>query len=165
MTVQFDRTIEFPDPGFVTIDDIPAGAECLVIETSRSDPPAGIQWAGSLVTGPVTIVADETAALTVTNLLAEVQADETLTVEKTNNAPSSTRCRPPAKVPASPTPWTYTVSGTVTNGILKDVLPAGVTYTADSATDSDATSPSQSYDSATRTLTWSRRRRDRPTVR
>ncbi|MFL5641835.1 MAG: DUF5979 domain-containing protein, partial [Chloroflexota bacterium] len=39
--VHFDRTIEFPDPGFVTINDIPAGASCLVVEGEKSAPPTG----------------------------------------------------------------------------------------------------------------------------
>jgi len=48
----------------------------------------------------------------------------------------------------------YTFSGApVTNGIITDVLPNGLTYVADSATDSTEFT-FVSYDSASRTLTW-----------
>ena len=62
----FTKTISFPDPGIVTIDDIDAGAVCKVTETGEPDPPAGfvfgdptysdnpatinrLAWSGSMV--------------------------------------------------------------------------------------------------------------------
>jgi fimbrial isopeptide formation D2 family protein len=147
--VTFDRTIAFPDPGFVTIDGIAAGSVCIVIETSKSDPPAGFNWGGSAVGDPVTIVADQTANETVTNLLAEVQGTPVLTVEKSNNAAN------PASEGANVTyTLTYTLAdGPVTLGVLTDKLPAGVTYVAGTATNSSEFL-FQGYDAGTRTLTW-----------
>ncbi len=79
--VEFDRTITFPDPGSVTIDGIEVGSQCIVIETSRSDPPEGMQWGGQVITGPVTIEVGKTAEVTVTNLLAEEQGEPTLSID------------------------------------------------------------------------------------
>ncbi|MFL5707475.1 MAG: hypothetical protein ACJ77Y_00615 [Chloroflexota bacterium] len=151
--VQFDRTIDFPNPGSVTITGIPAGASCLVIETSRSAPPAGSDWAGSIITGPVTIDANATAALTVTNLLTAVQANETLSIVKTNNAPLVDGL-PTAKEGDTVTfNLAYTVTGTVHNGMIVDTLPAGLTYVSGSAS-GDAAFTFQGYDATARTLTW-----------
>ncbi len=132
----FDRTIAFPDPGSVTIDGIPAGSVCVVIETSRSDPPAGFQWAGSIISDPVTIAADQTATATVTNGLITLQGTPVLSVLKANNAPV-----PPSGAKEGDT-VTYTLlyavsDGPVDNGVITDKLPAGVTYVAGSAS-SDA---------------------------
>src|SRR3954454_5952889 len=150
---QADRTIDFPAPGSVTIDDIPAGAQCLVIETDRSDPPAGFEWAGSIITGPVDIAADETAALTVTNLLSDLQATASLGVVKSNNAPIIGGV-PTASEGASVTyTLDWTATGTINNGVLTDVLPAGVTYTPGSATNGGAFH-FVSFNAATRTLRW-----------
>jgi hypothetical protein len=152
--LQFDRTIAFPTPGSVTIDDIPAGASCVVIETGKSAPPAGFQWGGSIITGPVTIAANQTADLTVTNALIEQQAGPALGLDKTNNAPI-VNTLPTAAAGAI---VTYTLAYTVTNppvhlGELKDVLPVGVTYVPGSATNSSEFI-FQSYTAATRTLLW-----------
>ena len=94
-----NRTISFPDPGFITVDGLPAGALCAVIETGRSDPPAGLQWAGSLFAGTATIVADQTAAITVTNLLAEQNA-----------------VTPPPEVPTPPPTDSAVQNGTSSSG-------------------------------------------------
>ena len=48
---------------------------------------------------------------------------------------------------------TYTGVGPITNGIITDVLPVGLDYVVGSATD-DANFTFDSYDPATRTLTW-----------
>jgi len=48
---------------------------------------------------------------------------------------------------------TYTGSGPLTNAVISDPVPAGVAYVAGSATN-DAHFTFQSYNSATRTLTW-----------
>src|SRR3954454_2779886 len=151
--VQFDRTISFPDPGSVTITGIPAGASCLVIETSRSTPPAGSDWAGSIITGPVSIGANATATLTVTNLLTAVQANETLGVVKTNNAPLVDGLPTANEGDTVTFILAYTVTGTVHNGIIVDTLPAGLTYVSGTASN-DAAFTFQGYDPTARTLTW-----------
>jgi len=151
----FDRTIDFPDPGFVTIDDIPSGAVCVVIEIPPTNPPAGFQWAGSLVSDPVMILTGQTVEVTVTNLLIEQQAVPTLTIEKTNDAPGV------GEEPlADGDTVVYKLDYTLTNGpadlgVIEDVLPTGVTYVVGSAEAGDnAEFVFDGYDSATRTLRW-----------
>ncbi len=151
---QINRTIAFPDPGFVIVDGLPAGALCAVIETSRSDPPDGFQWGGALFAGTATIVADQTADITVTNLLSEQNAAPALGLDKSNNAPLVGGEPTVAEGDTVTYTLAYTVTdGPVTNGVLTDVLPAGVTYVAGSASDSTEFE-FISYDSGTRTLTW-----------
>jgi uncharacterized repeat protein (TIGR01451 family) len=133
-----NTTIEFPDPGFITVDDIPAGSVCVVIETSRSDPPDGFDWAGSIISDPVTIVADQTAGAEITNILVQQQAAPTLGVIKTNSAPIIGGVHTAKEGTSVTYTLTYTVTGDITNGVLTDVLPAGVTYTAGTAS-SDST--------------------------
>jgi hypothetical protein len=133
-----NAVIEFPDPGFVTVDDLPAGAECAVIETTKSDPPEGFQFGGANINGPVTIVAGQTAEITVTNPLIELQGTPVLTIDKSNDAPGA-GVNPPLEVGDT---VTYTLDYDVTkgpddNGIITDVLPDGVTYVNGSAS-SDA---------------------------
>ena len=133
----FDATIDFPDPGFVTIDDIPAGATCVVIETTKSAPPAGFQFGGANINGPVTIGAGQTAEITVTNPLIELQGTPVLTIDKSNDAPTAAAG---GSKPGDTVTYTldYTVAnGPVHNGIITDVLPAGLTYVSGSAS-SDA---------------------------
>ena len=153
-TDPINTEIVFPDPGSVTINDLPAGAECLVLETSRSEPPAGFNWAGPLLFGPVTIEAGETAELTVTNLLTAQQDVPTLTIEKSNNAPIVDD-NPTAEDGDTVTfTLAYTVNdGPVDNATITDVIPAGLTYVSGTAS-SDATFTFAGYDSATRTLSW-----------
>ena len=128
-----NATITFPDPGFITVDDIPAGTTCIVIETSRSDPPDGFQWAGSIVSDPVTIEADTTSEATITNGLIALQATPVLSILKGNNA-----ANPAAEGDTVTYKLVYAVAdGPVANGIITDKLPAGVTYVAGSAS-SDA---------------------------
>jgi uncharacterized repeat protein (TIGR01451 family) len=153
-----NRTIEFPAPGKVTIGDLPVGASCLVVETSRSDPPAGFGWAGVLVYGPVTIEADGKTEVTVTNVLTALQSAPTLTIDKTNNAPL-------VKVGNSNLPTadegdtvtftlTYALSdGPVADAIITDVIPAGLNYVSGSAS-SNSTFTFAGYNAGTRTLTW-----------
>lgn len=147
-----NTTIQFPDPGFVTINDIPAGTVCDVVETSRSDPPAGFDWAGPLFSGTVTIEADKTVTAEITNLLAE-QAAATLTVNKTNSAPIIGGVHTAKEGTSVTYTLTFVATGTVNNAVLTDVLPAGVTYTAGSATNGGGFT-FVSYDAGTRTLTW-----------
>jgi fimbrial isopeptide formation D2 family protein len=152
----FDATIAFPDPGFVTINNIPAGATCAVIETTKSAPPAGFLFAGSNVNGPVTIAANQTAELTVTNLLSELTGTPVLTIDKSNDAPLVNNL-PTADVGDTVTyTLAYTLAdGPAANGVIKDVLPTGVTYVTGSATNSgNGEFVFQGYDSGTRTLTW-----------
>ncbi len=66
----FDRTIVFPDPGFVTISGIDALAHCTVTETSKSAAPAGYAWDAETIDGsPATIKSDGTVDVTITNHL------------------------------------------------------------------------------------------------
>ena len=86
-----------------------------------------------------------------------------LVIAKSNNAPietleladGTTADLPTAEIGATVTfTLNYTFSGDpVTNGKITDVLPQGLTYVDGSAT-SDAQFTFDSYDSATRTLTW-----------
>ena len=58
----FDKTIDFPTPGSVTIDNLKAGAVCAVTETGMPDAPAGLVFGEPDITGsPATIVSDDTA--------------------------------------------------------------------------------------------------------
>ncbi|HEV8404166.1 MAG TPA: hypothetical protein VGQ31_14145 [Candidatus Limnocylindrales bacterium] len=86
----------------------------------------------------------------------------TLTIEKSNNAPLETVDLPDgsAELPTADegSTVTYTLTyqvGTVDvdNGIITDVLPAGVTYVAGSAS-SNSEFTFSSYDAGSRTLTW-----------
>jgi uncharacterized repeat protein (TIGR01451 family)/fimbrial isopeptide formation D2 family protein len=94
--------------------------------------------------------------------------DETVTpqpelgIEKTNDAPlqvidlgNGTTASVPTAQEGSTVTYTlhYTVESAVTNAVITDVLPVGVTYVTGSATN-DAQFTFQSFDSTTRTLTW-----------
>ena len=85
---------------------------------------------------------------------AALQLTPVLAISKSNNAPV-----PPSGAKEGDT-VTYTLDYTITDGpadnaTIKDKLPAGVTYVADSATDSEnGEFVFDGYDSATRTLTW-----------
>jgi uncharacterized repeat protein (TIGR01451 family)/fimbrial isopeptide formation D2 family protein len=86
-----------------------------------------------------------------------------LLIDKTNDAPLEPLELPDGTIVDLPTAdegetVTYTldynlVGDPVTDGVITDVLPVGVTYVEDSATD-DAQFTFQGYDDATRTLTW-----------
>ncbi len=86
-----------------------------------------------------------------------------LVISKSNDAPIQTLDLPdgskadlPTADPGDTVTFTlhFTFSGDpVTNGQISDVLPNGLTYVPDSATDG-AQFTFDSYDSATRTLTW-----------
>jgi uncharacterized repeat protein (TIGR01451 family) len=86
-----------------------------------------------------------------------------LVIDKTNDAPLETLELPDGSTAELPTAdegetvtftLDYTLIGDpVTDGIITDVLPAGLTYVSGSATN-DAQFTFQSYDDATRTLTW-----------
>ncbi|HEY8635977.1 MAG TPA: hypothetical protein VIL81_01835, partial [Candidatus Limnocylindrales bacterium] len=88
----------------------------------------------------------------------------TLTISKTNNAPIQTLDLPNGGTADLPTAdegatvtftLTYTLGEvSVTNGTIKDVLPAGLTYVVGSATSSTEFT-FDGYDTATRTLSWS----------
>lgn len=147
-----DATIEFPDPGFITIDDLPAGAICAVIETSRSDPPEGFEWAGPLFAGTATIVAGQTAEVTVTNLLTEQQGTPVLTIEKSNDSADPTF---EGVIVTYQLDYTVSDDEPVSGAVIKDVLPVGVTYVAGTATNSAGDAfVFDGYDATTRTLTW-----------
>ncbi len=152
----FDRTIDFPDPGFVTIDNIPSGSVCVVIELPPTNPPAGFQWGGSLISDPVTIQTGQTVEVTQTNLLIELQGTPVLTIEKSNDAPGAGEDPlEDGDTVAYKLDYTVAVGEPVDGAFIKDVLPAGVTYVTDSASDSaNGEFVFDGYDSATRTLTW-----------
>ena len=86
-----------------------------------------------------------------------------LIIDKTNDAPLEPLELPDGTIVDLPTAdegetVTYTLdydllSDPVTDGVITDVLPVGVTYVAESATDSDEFI-FQGYDEATRTLLW-----------
>ena len=126
-----------------------------MVETSRSDPPDGFQWGGALFAGTATIVANETTDITVTNLLSEVQAAAALGITKSNDAPLVNELPTASEGDTVTYTLDYTLTdGPVTNGVITDVLPTGVTYVDGSATGGgDFTFTS--YNAGTRTLTWS----------
>ena len=64
----FDREIDYPDPGYVIIADLPEGAECTVEEDGVPNPPTDYQW----------------LAVTYTNNGAEIEADATVTITVNN---------------------------------------------------------------------------------
>ena len=78
-----------PRPGSVTLTGIPAGASC-----SSSRPPGRSARRLRLGRPPHLRAGNDRSRpdgeMTVTNLLAEQQAGEILTVEKSNNAPVAT---------------------------------------------------------------------------
>ena len=91
-----------------------------------------------------------------------VEPNPELGIEKSNNAPietidvgdGTTIDLPTAEEGATVTyTLAYTVVASVTNAIIEDVLPDGVTY-VDGTASNDAQFTFQSYDDAIRTLTW-----------
>jgi uncharacterized repeat protein (TIGR01451 family) len=77
-----------------------------------------------------------------------------LIIDKSNNAPSAGGL--PTVKEGDTVTYTldYSFSGeSVANGVITDVLPAGLTYVADSATSNDEFT-FDGYDATTRTLTW-----------
>jgi uncharacterized repeat protein (TIGR01451 family) len=82
------------------------------------------------------------------------QLTPVLAIDKSNNAPAA-----PGGAKSGDT-VTYTIDYTITDGpadsgVIKDVLPVGVTYVAGSATPSENDEfVFAGYDSGTRTLTW-----------
>ena len=112
----------------------------------------------------------DTAATGTTHNVATASSDETddvtadatvnastaptLTIDKTNNAPLVGGL-PTASAGATVTfTLGYTHTGdSVANGVIKDVLPQGLTYVSGSATNS-AEFTFDGYDAGTRTLTW-----------
>jgi fimbrial isopeptide formation D2 family protein/uncharacterized repeat protein (TIGR01451 family) len=151
----FDVTVTYPDPGSVTIDDIPAGSVCDVTETTMPAAPAGFHWGEPDVSeNPATIKDEDTVWVHFVNHLIPDGVTPGLTLGKSNNAPLVGGL--PTANEGDTVTYTldYTVAnGPLTNGVLTDVLPAGVTYTAGTATDSTEFE-FVSYDSGTRTLTW-----------
>jgi uncharacterized repeat protein (TIGR01451 family) len=150
----FNKTISWPDPGSVTIDDIPAGAHCAVTETGVADPPSGFEFNDPQYSGsPATIKGDSTVTVTVTNPLEQLPPpnEPDLTIRKSNNSPGVTGVAEHATVHFT---LNYTLTnGPVDNGVITDVLPAGLTYVANTATNSDEFT-FISYTAATRTLRW-----------
>ncbi|MEO8437920.1 MAG: SpaA isopeptide-forming pilin-related protein [Chloroflexota bacterium] len=80
-----------------------------------------------------------------------------LTIDKTNNAPivnvGGTGIPTAAEGSTVTFTLTYNASGSPTNAVITDVIPAGLTYVAGSAT-SNSTFTFAGYDAGTRTLTW-----------
>jgi fimbrial isopeptide formation D2 family protein len=66
----FSGTIVFPEPGFITIPKIDAGAKCTITEGTLPAPPAGYTWGTPTYTGnPATIVSGESVTAGVVNHL------------------------------------------------------------------------------------------------
>jgi len=87
----FDVTVTVPDPGFVTIKDIPAGSECTVTETGMPDAPAGYHWGDPTLDGnPATIKADDTVWVHVTNKLIQDLGDLKVTKVVTGGTSDAT---------------------------------------------------------------------------
>ena len=154
---EFDRTIDFPDPGEVTIDDIPAGAECTVSETGVPTAPDGFKWNDPIFTGnPATIKANGSVTVGITNPLEELPppGTPTLTIEKTNDA-ELVNGLPTAEAGDTVTfTLAYSFTGDeVTDATIEDVLPEGLTYVNGSAS-SDGQFAFVGYDATTRTLSW-----------
>jgi uncharacterized repeat protein (TIGR01451 family) len=85
----FNRTISFPDPGFVTITGIDAKAHCTVTETDTPNPPAGYSWGDATFSGnPATIDSGKTVTVHVVNHLNLIPAPA-LTVEKSVSTSAS----------------------------------------------------------------------------
>ena len=93
--------------------------------------------------------------------------EPSLFIDKANDAPIETLELPDGSTADLPTAdegetvgytltWTLSLDSGVSNAIITDVLPAGVTYVdgTASATDSSGQFTFQSYDDASRTLTW-----------
>ena len=152
----FEATIDFPDPGEVTIDGIAVGSVCTVTEVGGTDAPEGFVWGDITYTGnPATIVVLQTATVGIVNHLSEVSDEPTLVIEKSNNAPGVGE-EPLTDGDSVAYKLDYTIgNGPVANGIIEDVLPVGVTYVVGSATDSaNGEFVFDGYNPATRTLTW-----------
>lgn len=149
-----DVTITLPGSGSVTVNDIPAGAECTVTETDVPSAPSGFEWGAATIDGsPATIVAENTVTVTVTNPLEQLPPpnEPDLTIQKSNNSPGVTGVAEGATVHFT---LNYTLTnGPVDHGVITDVLPAGLTYVANTATNSDEFT-FISYTAATRTLRW-----------
>ena len=74
------------------------------------------------------------------------------TIDKSNNAPIV--AADARRVTRSPTSSTIRSTGCCANGIIKDVIPAGLTYVDNSATHSDDLYPTDGFDRRRRALTW-----------
>jgi uncharacterized repeat protein (TIGR01451 family) len=152
----FNKEIDFPD-GEVIIDDLEPGTECEVTEVDAPNAPEGFEWGDPTFTGnPATIVSDTTVTIAIVNHLNEIPQTPTLVIEKSNDATLVNNL--PSADEGDTVTYTldYTLTnGPVDNGIIEDVLPVGVTYVTDSATDSaNGEFVFDGYDAATRTLTW-----------
>ncbi len=70
-TLIYDRTIAYPTPGYVTIDNIPSLYSCTVTEGALPTAPVGYFWGSPVITGsPVVIAKNTTKLVTVANSLS-----------------------------------------------------------------------------------------------
>jgi hypothetical protein len=152
---QFSGTIQFPNPGFIEFAGVKVGAECTVTEESMSAAPDGFEWGPvTYSSNPTTIPGGKVTEVDVVNHLNEGLTPD-LTIEKSNDAPGVGET-PLESGDTVGFKLDYTLAnGPVDDGIIEDVLPAGLTYVTGSATDSaNGEFVFDGYDSATRTLTW-----------
>lgn len=161
-----DKTLDGENQKVTVVDKLPAGMEPIdgTIQPSGTyDPKAGtITWTFDNAKGEQGIV--EFQAKVTDEVIEAAKRGEVTNIAKVNNhASQSVSVSVPTKTVAKPEGQggsikvgdevVYTINyknteaaaATVT---ITDVLPAGITYKADSAT------PAASYDEANRTLTW-----------
>ena len=110
----------------------------------------------NVATGDTTQTPPDDGTATVTATAAPPPAG--LTIDKTNNAPIVNVGGTGLPTAAEGSTVTFTLTyvstnGSVDNGTIKDVIPAGLTYVTGSAT-SNSEFTFAGYDSATRTLSW-----------
>jgi hypothetical protein len=72
----YDRTINYPVPGTVTISDIPGGSICTVTEPVLPNAPAGYSWGNIEISGPASITKGGTVNVTVTNRIIQAENDK-----------------------------------------------------------------------------------------
>ena len=161
-----DETLDGENQKVTVVDKLPAGMEPIdgtIKPSGTYDPKAGtITWTFDNARGQQGIV--EFQAKVTDEVIEAAKRGEVTNIAKVNNhASQGVSVSVPTKTVAKPEGQSgsikvgdevvYTINYKNTEGknatvTITDVLPAGITYKADSAT------PAASYDEASRTLTW-----------
>lgn len=161
-----DETLDGENQKVTVVDKLPAGMEPIdgtIKPSGTYDPKAGtITWTFDNARGQQGIV--EFQAKVTDEVIEAAKRGEVTNIAKVNNhASQSVSVSVPTKTVAKPEGQSgsikvgdevvYTINYKNTEGknatvTITDVLPAGITYKADSA------APAASYDEANRTLTW-----------
>jgi uncharacterized repeat protein (TIGR01451 family) len=122
----------------VIIDDLEPGTECEVTEVDAPNAPEGFEWDDATFTGnPATIVSGQQVTIGIVNHLDELPEEGVLSIEKSNDAPDV--AGQPTADEGDTVTYTlvYDLTGDpVSDGVIVDFLPDGVTYVVGSATDS-----------------------------